>query len=336
MDATVRNRFRGCLLGAMVGDVIGAVVEGESPAYIRATYPDTGAILAAGSVGAASRAPWIVGRYTDDTQMTICVAEWLASDDPSGDPSDGRALLERFVAAYQPWRRYGPGAHAVLRRFPGAGDRWRELARAQFPDGSYGNGSAMRAAPVGLRFFRSPDELRHASRVASSTTHVHPLAMCGALLQATAVAEAVRSTEDDPSSRIIASLREALASEADLNEAGRVYGKALDLIENGIERGTSAGEAAEKLGTGIEAHRAVPTALYCFLAHAGDFERAVASAVYAGGDTDTIASMTGALGGALLGEESIPASWLAAVREDEYDVPRMRRLADRLLEAATG
>jgi len=320
----------------MVGDVIGAVVEGESRAHIRATYPDIGAILAAGSVREFLGPPWIVGRYTDDTQMTICVAEWLVSDDPGGDPSDGRALLERFAEAYEPWRRYGPGAHAILRRFPGAGDRWPELARAQFPDGSYGNGSAMRAAPVGLRFFRSPDELRHASRVASSTTHVHPLAICGALLQATAVAEAVRSTEADPSSRVIASLREAVASEAGRNEARRVYGGALDFIEQGLEKGTGTGEAADALGTGIEAHRAVPTALYCFLAHARDFGRAVASAVYAGGDTDTIASMTGALGGGLLGEEAIPASWLAAVREDEYDVPRMRRLADELFEAATG
>lgn len=335
MDAALRDRFRGCLLGAMVGDVIGAVVEAESPGYIRATYPDTGAILAAGSVPQPFGERWIVGRYTDDTQMTICVAEWLASGDPRGKPDDGRALLERFAAAYQPWRRYGPGAHTILRRFPGAGDRWRELARAQFPDGSYGNGSAMRAAPVGLRFFRSPDELRRASRVASSTTHVHPLAVCGALLQATAVAAALSTTGDDPRARIVTSLREALASEPGLNEAGRVYGRALDLIEQGLEKGMSAGEAAQQLGTGIEAHRAVPTALYCFLAHTGDFERAVASAVYAGGDTDTIASMTGALGGALMGEEAIPASWLAAVREDEYDVPKMRRLADRLLEAAT-
>ena len=117
MDETVRSRFRGCLLGAMVGDVIGAVVEGESPAHIRATYPDTGAILEAGSVRELPGARWIVGRYTDDIQMTISVAEWLVGDDPGGDPSDGRALLERFAAAYQPWRRYGPAVHAALRRF---------------------------------------------------------------------------------------------------------------------------------------------------------------------------------------------------------------------------
>jgi poly(ADP-ribose) glycohydrolase ARH3 len=320
----------------MIGDVIGAVVEGKPPAHIRATYPDVGAILAAETARELLGRPWIVGRYTDDTQMTISVAEWLVCDVTGGDPSDGRALLERFAAAYEPWRRYGPAVHAVMRRFPGAGDRWRELARAEFPEGSYGNGSAMRTAPVGLRFFRSPDELRRASRVAASTTHVHPLAICGALLQATAVAEAVRSTEDDPSSRVIAALREAVASEAGMSEAGRVYGSALDFIEKGLEEGTSVGEAAAKLGTGIEVHHAVPTALYCFLAHARDFERTVASAVYAGGDTDTIASMTGALGGALLGEEAIPASWLAAVREEEYDVPRMRRLADELFEAATG
>lgn len=323
----------------MVGDMVGAVVEGESPAYIRATYPDTEAILAAGSVPQPFGEPWVVGRYTDDTQMTICVAEWLVHDDPGDapgdDPRNGRALLERFAAAYEPWRRYGPGVHTILRLFPGAGDRWRELARAQFPDGSYGNGSAMRAAPVGLRFFRSREELRRASRVASSTTHVHPLAVCGALLQATAVAEAVRATTGEARGRIIAPLRDALAAEQVPGEAPRIYGGALDFIEEGLGKGLTPAEAAQELGTGITAQEAVPTALYCSLVHGGDFRRAVSSAVYAGGDTDTIASMTGALSGALLGEGAIPKPWLAAVREDEYGVARIRRLADGLFEAAT-
>ena len=79
------------------------------------------------------------------------------------------------------------------------------------------------------------------------------------------MAAALSTTGDDPRARIVTSLREALASEPGVNEAQRVYGRALDLIEEGLERGTSADEAAQQLGTGIEAHRAVPTALYCFL-----------------------------------------------------------------------
>src|SRR3954451_25214858 len=99
----LRDKFRGCLLGAAVGDVIGAVVEAESAGYIAATYRSVDDILAAGSVPEFAGPDWTVGRFTDDTQVMLCVAEWLlAGEAPSPQP-----LLARLAAAYEPWRRYG-------------------------------------------------------------------------------------------------------------------------------------------------------------------------------------------------------------------------------------
>ena len=66
-------------------------------------------------------------------------------------------------------------------------------------------------------------------------------------------------------------------------------------------------------------------ALYCFLRHAGSFADAVHQAIFIGGDTDTIASMTGALSGAFLGEAAIPAGWLAAMREKKLPAARDSR-----------
>lgn len=65
-------------------------------------------------------------------------------------------------------------------------------------------------------------------------------------------------------------------------------------------------DAVRRLGNGIEALQAVPAALYCFLSRRESFPEAVRAAVLLGGDTDTIAAMTGALAGASLGRRAIP------------------------------
>src|SRR3954469_6563015 len=183
----LRDRFRGCLLGALIGDVAGAVVEAESPQYIAKRYRSVEDILAEQTVEEFTGPDWVVGRFTDDTQMTICVAEWLLADEaPSGE-----RLLARFAQAYQPWRRYGPGTAAILEAFPRHRDHWRELATMTFPHGSYGNGSAMRVAPVALAACRTPHRIAPLAIESSRPTHSHPLAYQGAVLQALAVARAL-------------------------------------------------------------------------------------------------------------------------------------------------
>jgi len=84
---------------------------------------------------------------------------------------------------------------------------------------------------------------------------------------------------------------------------------------------------ATLLGNGIKAQEAVPMAIYCYLANAVSFEKAVEAAIFVGGDTDTIASMTGAISGAALGESSIPERWLHRARETVYTPERVRQIA---------
>jgi ADP-ribosylglycohydrolase len=100
----LQEKFTGSLLGGMLGDVIGAAVEAESPGYIRKTFKNLDEILELESVPELFGGKWKVGQFTDDTQMSICVAEWLLHE----SKLDGKPLLKRFSQAYQPWRRYGP------------------------------------------------------------------------------------------------------------------------------------------------------------------------------------------------------------------------------------
>src|SRR6476619_1573848 len=96
--ATLKEKFRGCLLGSDVGDVAGAVVESESPGYIAATYHSVDEILAVESIEEFNAPPWRVGRFTDDTQMMLCVAEWLIA----GEADAPQRLLARLTDAQEP------------------------------------------------------------------------------------------------------------------------------------------------------------------------------------------------------------------------------------------
>jgi poly(ADP-ribose) glycohydrolase ARH3 len=322
----LRDKFRGCLLGAAIGDMAGAVVEAESPQYIASTYRSVDDMLRAESIPEFTGPDWRVGRFTDDTQMTICVAEWLlAGEAPAGEP-----LLARFAEAYEPSRRYGSGTEAILRVFPEHRAKWRELSTAMFPHGSYGNGSAMRVAPVGLAYF---DNVKKATTVAiesSRPTHSHPLAYQGAVLQTLAVAMATASVEVVPA-QFLRSLRSALVPFSDLMQDTSKFSLALDSIERGLAKSASCQEMSRELGTGIAVYEAVPMAIYCFLRHPHSYADVIRDAIFIGGDTDTIASMAGALAGALLGSRAIPEHWLAAVRDERYSTTTFEESADRLL-----
>src|SRR5262245_15214592 len=134
----LKERFEGCLLGLAVGDALGAKFEAQSADAIRARFPTAEHLIAY-----PQEEMW----YTDDTQMASGVAEALVD---RGEIVE-EVLCRAFVANYVPSRGYGRGARAVLDAMEDSLD-YRQVAEEHFPGGSYGNGAAMRVAPVGLVF----------------------------------------------------------------------------------------------------------------------------------------------------------------------------------------
>src|SRR4029078_7179155 len=118
----------------------------------------------------------------DDTQMAIGVAETLVEC----GRIDEDEICRRFAATYHPQRGYGRGARIVLEAML-AGHDHKFLAANHFPGGSFGNGAAIRVAPVGLMFRHTHDKLWEQARLSALPTHVHPLAIEGAQLLALAV-----------------------------------------------------------------------------------------------------------------------------------------------------
>jgi poly(ADP-ribose) glycohydrolase ARH3 len=216
-----------------------------------------------------------------------------------------------------PRRGYGPGSRAAFERLR-AGEQWDEAAQHLFGGmGSYGNGAAMRIAPVGLFYYDNPKELREVAYQSSLITHAHELGKEGAALQAFAIALAVREERDE----MLVKLDDFVRQE--------VYKQKLRRMERLLRTEASSGEVIAELGNGMAAFDSVPTAIYSFLRFE-DFERSVVYAIRLGGDTDTIGAMTGAICGAYYGDQAIPSEWLARLEDEEKGKRYIQRLAEEL------
>lgn len=287
-SASRADRFAGCLLALAVGDAVGAPYEGlkHTDIFFQFGTPDK---LVSNPSGDTLF-------YTDDTEMMIGVAETLAEC----GRIDEERLCRAFAGNYHPERGYGPSARHVIEAMKDGRD-WRTLAATLLPGGSFGNGAAMRVAPVGLVFADSPGELWEQARLSALPTHTHPLGIEGAQLHAFAVSLALRITTFDRK----AFWRELL-SRATTEEFRWHIAVAMKLKPS---------DSLAGLGSTLHAHRSVVTAIACFAATPGDFEMAVSRAIGLGDDTDTVAAMAGALVGAFAGVGAIPPGLLAKLED---------------------
>lgn len=280
MPVAAADAVVGALIGALAGDCIGAPWEGRG-ASTRAR--------ARRRVQRALDRPQLA--YTDDTQLTLALIEHLVCDCDRVEPE---GLARRMLARYDDRRGYGAGMRRLVALWR---DGWDidTAATAVFPDGSFGNGAAMRVAPIGLRCAGRPQLIGELSTRSARPTHVHPVGIDGAVVQAHAVAVA-SSTRRFGQADIAAlpaetrELRDGVHAAADL------------------DADTPARAVARVLGTAVTAHRSVPAALWC-AATSRDVESAIVMAIALGGDTDTIGSMAAAVRGAADGATSIPTAW---------------------------
>ena len=116
------------------------------------------------------------------------------------------------------------------------------------------------------------------------------------------------------------------------SEVAPEYRQKLRAVEELLEHPPEPDRVRDRLGSNATALGSVATAVYCFLAHPRSFEDALIFSVNLGGDTDSVAAMTGAIAGALHGARAIPPRWRSALEEGETGAGYVEGLADRLLE----
>lgn len=311
MDAFHEDRCVGCLLGTACGDILGATVEGWRASEIREIY---------GEIRNFEPSQRGFGSYTDDTQMTLALAASLVEH----GRVDAGQVSAKYAEYYQPSRGYGGGALVVMQALRRELD-YRATGRMQFAEGSFGNGGAMRIAPVGLAYRHASDDLLHrAVEDALVCTHVHPEAVDGAFLQAKAIAIAATTPSPDGFDPV------ALLSVLRRASRTTILQARLDSLADSLAHDDSDVYVIGRVGNGIRASQAVPAALWALIRYGATSEECVVRAVNFGGDTDTIGAMAGALAGALHGTSWIPSRWYDNIENERHGRDEIVGLARRL------
>ena len=285
-----RERARLSLEGLSVGDAFGECFFGDTHMTVerirRRDVPPP---------------PW---KYTDDTEMALSIVRQL--EDHGTIEQDTLAL--QFAQGMHVDRGYGQGTYAILSGVL-EGRSWRQLSRSGFRGmGSFGNGAAMRSAPLGAYFADQPlHTIVEQARLSAEVTHAHPEGVAGGVAVAVAAALAWQRHQ----------AREPLGTDWLRSVCAAVpAGYTRDAIDTALTVGANVSivEAAKALGngSGVTAPDTVPLCLWVAAHRAPAFEDALWTTVAALGDRDTTCAIVGGIVALTAGWNGIPATWRAA------------------------
>ena len=281
------QRARISLEGLSVADSLGGFFEfnrGNNLAFVR-----------------ERRVPEVQWRYTDDTNMALSIYEilWRFGE------IDQDELAKSFAQHFDRRRGYGMGARTLMGQIQ-LGMPWRKMSKDLFHGtGSFGNGGAMRVAPLGAYFADDLDRVKQQAALSAEITHAHPEGIAGAIAVAVAAAIAWNLRGQSKPSRqdfIAAILPHIPAS--DVRDGVQA---AHDLPPN-----TSLRDAVKALGNGsrVIAQDTVPFTLWSAGEYLDDYTEAIWQTISAGGDADTTAAIVGGIVACYVGTEGIPQKWI--------------------------
>lgn len=313
--------FAGCLLGTAVGDALGLPYEGLSPRRRVRLYPD---------LERYHLLPFGRGMCSDDTEHTIMVAQALIETAGYAKAlRDAEAFRSKLAGGMRLWLLGLPAGigmatlRGILKLWLFVPQRWQ---------GSYsaGNAPSMRCALIGVFWAEEPELLRLHVRAATRLTHTDPKAEQAALAVAIAASLSARDGGRVDAFEYARQMRSFLGSE------GEELARLIDKVANSVLAGEATPAFAQGIGlkrgvTGYSFHT-VPVALHAWLAHRASYREAVIAAIECGGDTDTVAAITGAIVGAGTGQEGLPQEWLCRLAEWPRTVAWMEQLAQSLSE----
>ncbi|MFC0598945.1 ADP-ribosylglycohydrolase family protein [Streptomyces palmae] len=260
------TRALASLRGLAVGDALGSqfFVPANFPSLTRRELPP---------------GPW---QWTDDTEMACSVLAVLATH----GRIDQDALAWSFAEHHDFDRGYGPAVNRMLRLVREGGD-WRELASALFNgEGSWGNGAAMRIAPLGAWYAGDAEQATHQAEISAYTTHQHREAVAGTM----AVAAAAALVADPVGPKAPEALLDAVVALVPRSAVQAGLRRARDMLDY-----EDAGTVAAVLGCGrrTSAHDTVPFALWAAARHLGSYQELFWTTAQVGGDVDTTCAIAG-------------------------------------------
>ncbi len=338
-STALEEKSVGVLVGSAVGDAIGGAVEGWTPEAIRERHGG----WVTGIVGpwyddwrnARPIAPYHKGdgHITDDTLMTHALVEVYAE---RREHLDAYAIAESLVPKLLTEKRWIPEleTEALLLQRVFLAEKWL-VARLHYGhndprEAGVGNivncGAAMYVAPVGIANAGDPAGAyaeaidlagAHQSSYGREAAGVFAAAVAAAMVPgataSSAVGEALALAKDGTRSAVEA-VAEAAEGLSDWEEAIPVLRKAIEPFDTvGPDYRNQSLDARRPSRT--KAIEELPVALGFALVSGGDVRSAVLGGTNYGRDADSIASMAGAIAGALSGAAGVPADWAATIAE---------------------
>jgi ADP-ribosylglycohydrolase len=245
--------------------------------------------------------PSAMWEYTDDTQMAFSIIEILRQF----GKIDQDSLAESFAHHFERHRGYGTAMYELL---PAINSKnWKQLAQRLFNgQGSYGNGGAMRVAPLGAFFADNIDMVIKNARLSAEVTHAHSEGIAGAVAVAVSAAIAWQLRQDPT----LINPKTFLEQTAFYTPPSIVREKIL--LASSLSLGESIWEIIKSLGngSGISAQDTVPFAIWCASQHLDDYEEALWLTASGHGDMDTNCAIVGGIVATYTGIEGIPAEWI--------------------------
>lgn len=306
----LEDRCMGSILSCMIGDVLGAAVEGWSCPLIKKRYPDgIKDFLSAKHMGIYHLEPRF-GMYTDDTNSILALATSLVQNQCL-NPKDCAESYSRFYFT-EPLRGYPDSAQKVLYSIRDGGD-YLKTGTIAFEKGSYANGGMMRICPIGLAFRNASDEdLYEATRLAIISSHVNPEAIEGAFLIAKAITIALKFKGDFNEKEFLKTML-SLAKTQDMIDRLKIILKEWEsqqrdeiLLQDPFDEFQ------------IRSVDATALVFWCLCRYWKDPEQCMIKCIGFGGDTDTTCSILSGILGAMYGTSWIPHRWFDNLENGEY------------------
>jgi len=284
------DKIEGCIHGLAIGDALGYPVEFMNLSQIKNHYGPEG--IREYNYD-SSGLP--VGEYSDDTQMTLALAEGLLHAKTDNVDEIMNYVSEEFLKWMDsPGNNRSPGNTCMkgLYNLEKTGS-WKTSGLD-----SLGCGSAMRSAPVGILYFDNFEKLKEIASASSIITHNNQASIASAIANAYLVSRALQ--DKDPTDL-----------ESLLNFTNGISKTFTDKIRQIEKVKNYSPEAALKsLGEGWHGHEAIALALYCLRKNEMDFEKTVLMAANTSGDSDSIASIAGGIAGTYCGYKNLPKRFL--------------------------
>lgn len=335
------DKIHASLATAVIGDALGAPTEQRSIREIRELFG--GRVESFFEPPADS--PYSKGRkpaqITDDSSQMMMLAECFIAGDGSVTAREVAEMVLRWSENPDYFPHFaGPSTRRAIEALRNGADP--DIIGAEGRETTMGtsNGGAMRVAPAGLVHPGDIDSAVRAAAITCRPSHFTNVGVAGAGAIAAAVAIALR--DDATIIDIVRAARRGAALGAEIGAAeGRESAGASvrarietavaiaitsDSLDDAVQR------IADSVGSGLHAAEAVPAAIGCFVAAAGDPWLTVVAAANIGDDTDTVACMAGAIAGAYSGFARVPEkAYQSVLAANDLDIAN---LASRLSAVA--